>query len=230
MINLSLDVWIRRQLQAVEEDGANMARLKLIHPEASQTYATWAAPFEDVPSLILEIEALFSSLPDEWAVGNHQVVLISMDKDGIDLARYPKTIRGKNRHASSNLLATEGQASISSMVTILQEQQRNLAGLINTQLAISTRTHMEDRAQIAEQYEYIKSIQQREILQMAEHAAKESSPINDELKGAFVTMIKEQAPAAIDIWKMIQQGKADEAKAALINLAANANGALKAAS
>ena len=228
MINLALDVWIRRQLQAVEEDGANMARLKLIHPEASQTYATWGAPFEDVPALVLEIEALFTSLPDEWAVGNHQVVLISMDKDGIDLARYPKTIRGKNRHAANNLLATEGQASISSMVTILQEQQRNLAGLINTQLAISTRTHQDDRQQIAEQYEYIKSIQQREILQAAERALTVASPINDELKGAFVTMIKEQAPAAIDIWKMIQQGKADEAKAALLQLAHNATGVQKA--
>ena len=224
MINLALDVWVKRQLSTVEEDGSAVARIQMNHPDANQTYATWTAPFEDVDAMISEIQGLFDTLPDEWAVGNHQVVLVAQDRDQLDLARYPKTLRGKNRGASNNLLATEGQASVAATATAISELQRNSMSLANAQLSHAQRMHENDRKQIQEQYEYIKALQQQSVIEKAETENQD-----DKLKAAVTGLLTEQAPMLLDIWKMSQEVAADNSKIKLAATAASAvtNGKIK---
>lgn len=207
---ISIEAWLGRQFQAVDEDGSAVRRVRLVAGDGGMTWEIWDGPFQPVQAakIAAEMEEVLSSLAEEWPNRPVQVLLVAEDARGDERARHPKTIRGKQKSANPGLMGGESSHLASSFEAQAQTM-KNILGSANSQLEVQRMALKDLSESNVELMKLIRVQKENEILTM-ETSRDNMTKLTD--------AATEQLPALLELAKMIaskdKKGLADVASQA----------------
>lgn len=142
----TLESWLERQFQIVEEDGVNTSQLILQCGDGGQVWDRWDRPFrkeEGGPgayALAQLINEVIDGAAEEWpASRSHQVMITALDKNGADRGRFVKSVKGKSKTASHTMLASESVQHAAAMQSQV-ETVKVLLSAANNQIQLQQQT------------------------------------------------------------------------------------------
>lgn len=226
----SLEIWIAQQLRDVDEDGTCCTKIVLRSVDNGTPWQTWPIHREGeyrttAEHLIDEIQNVQNGLAEQFPVGKNHIVFIALDANGVDIARFPSAIMGRNRSQSAaSLIQNEAGTAMSQTMSAFADTFRNVLAPVNAQFALAMK-HQETLQQtVIAQTNFINALLEKQVIENKERAEAKSEDGPD-LMGA----LKEYMPAILELAQTaIAKGgppRATQAAASVVAAVGKMNGA-----
>lgn len=182
----SLEKWAERYLKEVTEQGESTARLRLATTDGT-TWGTWEQPFGSPAAVASEIETTVIELVEEWPCQSVQVLVIAEDEKGLARAQWTRTVRGKNKQAST--FSGQGKALTDAMSANAVTMQKIL-DTANVQLDSCTKTLEAQQQALHEAYRYIQLINEKQATTLPSPTKEAAAQLMEQLGENLPTILE----------------------------------------
>ncbi len=133
----STAAWGKQQLRNVSAEGVKISRIRLIaceatwntwHPESwAPSHGSGETPDQAIERWALEVDNTIAALADEWPTKQISVQIVGENDNLEVVAQCLKSIRGRNKEATSKVFGSDSKALADSMDAQARTMERILA-------------------------------------------------------------------------------------------------------
>jgi hypothetical protein len=187
---MKLAAWAERQFRELDQDGERTERIRLISADGGGVWQVWERKeLQNPDDWAAEAESYLSELADEWPTKPVQVIFIAETAKGNERSQLPRTVRGKNRHASDSVMRGEPKAIADAMDSVSRTMGKVLESA-NVQIEVLTKTVRDQAEQTHALLEFIREMNTEQALA----AQQNQTAITELMSGA-----KEYIPTVLNL-------------------------------
>lgn len=182
---MDLQQWAERVLRTVEQDGANVAVVKLVTTHDGAVWNTWHPPWGEPSDWTAETTSYLRSLEQQWPSRVVPIVFVAETATGETLSQLPMTVTGKAKAGTLDAGAAAASVAFDNLANTIEKMQR----LVNTQLDAARRTAEVNANVIEQQTHLIRLYREREM--MSPGGSGESTGLDK--------LVEDNAPAIVNM-------------------------------